>query len=250
MRTDIPARPDAPITPARPVRRSSWSWWEAILVYLLAMFVSSTLAAPILSSVKPEKLGEAVADVEFALVNIVILVAWLSRRHPGWRRAMGMPRSWSREAAWGIGFGLLLYPGIVFGAGLVLNLFLDQATGRSVTTPQQVPSHLPAIGVGLTVVYALVVAPIHEELFFRGILFRSLRDRYGFGAGALASGLAFGLVHYVPAPFVDSLLLMSTMVFTGFALAFFYEWRGNIVASMIAHAAFNSIGLMLIYVIR
>ena len=184
MRTEIPARPDAPITPARPVRRSLWSGWEAILVYLLAMFVSSTLAAPILSSVKPEKLGEAVADVEFALVNIVILVAWLSRRHPGWRRAMGMPRSWSREAAWGIGFGLLLYPGIVFGAG------------------------------------------------------------------ALASGLAFGLVHYVPAPFVDSLLLMSTMVFTGFALAFFYEWRGNIVASMIAHAAFNSIGLMLIYVIR
>jgi membrane protease YdiL (CAAX protease family) len=251
MRTDLPAPRDAPIAPpARPARRSSWSWWEAVLVYLLATLVSSSLAAPILSSVKPEKLGEAVADVAFAAVNVLILVLWLSRRHPGWRRAIGFPRNWLREAEWGIGFGLLLYPGIVFGAGLVLNLFLDQASGQNVTTPQQVPSHLPALGVALTVAYALVVAPIHEELFFRGILFRSLRDRYGFGVGALASGVVFGLVHYVPAPFVDSLLLMSTMVFTGFALAFFYEWRGNIVASMIAHAAFNSIGLVLIYVLH
>jgi hypothetical protein len=88
------------------------------------------------------------------------------------------------------------------------------------------------------------------ELFFRGILFLSLRDRYGFGVGGWASGVAFGLVHYIPGPFLDSLLLMSIMVFTGFALAYLYERRGNIVAPMVAHATFNTIGLVAIWAFR
>jgi membrane protease YdiL (CAAX protease family) len=47
-----------------------------------------------------------------------------------------------------------------------------------------------------------------------------------------------------------SLLLMGVMVFTGVALAWFYERRGNIVASMVAHATFNVIGLTLILALR
>jgi membrane protease YdiL (CAAX protease family) len=40
------------------------------------------------------------------------------------------------------------------------------------------------------------------------------------------------------------------MVFTGVALAYLYERRGNVVASMIAHATFNTIGLIAIFLIR
>jgi len=95
-----------------------------------------------------------------------------------------------------------------------------------------------------------VIAPIHEELFFRGILFRSLADRYGFVIGAVGSGLAFGLIHYVPAAWYDSVLLMGVMVVTGVALSWFYDRRGNIVASIVAHATFNVIGLTLIFALR
>ncbi len=163
---------------------------------------------------------------------------------------IGFPSRALPEIRAGVGFGLILYPGIAFGVGLVISLLLHEVSGRSVSTPDQVPANLPPFGVVVTILYAIVIAPIHEEFFFRGILFRSLRDRYGFGVGATSSGVAFGLVHYLPAPFVDSLLLMSVMVFTGFALAYLYERRGNIVASMIAHATFNTIGLILIYALR
>jgi membrane protease YdiL (CAAX protease family) len=247
----IPPRPDRPRSPGEPPRpRSSWRWWEAIGVYLLAWLIGSMVTLPIFALVRPESVATIVASAAIAVVNVAVLLFWLSRMHPGWAAAIGFPsRAWPEVRA-GVGFGLLLYPGIAFGVGLVVSLLLHEISGRTVTTPEQVPATLPPFGLVATVLYAVVIAPIHEELFFRGILFRSIRDRRGFGAGAAASAIAFGLVHYMPAPFVDSLLLMSVMVVTGFALAFFYERRGNIVASMIAHATFNTIGLVLIFWMR
>jgi membrane protease YdiL (CAAX protease family) len=64
-------------------------------------------------------------------------------------------------------------------------------------------SHLAA---GALVLLAAVIAPISEEFFFRGVLFRTVRDRHGFWPAALASAIPFGLVHYVPSPAIDALV--------------------------------------------
>jgi membrane protease YdiL (CAAX protease family) len=250
MNDPIPPRPDLPATDTTERPRSTWRWWEAIGVYLGCWLVASMATLPIFLLIGNEDVANLVASAAIAIINVAILLFWLSRRHPGWAGMIGFPTRALPEIRAGVGFGLILYPGIAFGVGLVINLLLHEISGRSVSTPDQVPANLPPFGVVVTILYAIVIAPIHEEFFFRGILFRSLRDRYGFGVGATSSGVAFGLVHYLPAPFVDSLLLMSVMVFTGFALAYLYERRGNIVASMIAHATFNTIGLILIYALR
>jgi membrane protease YdiL (CAAX protease family) len=93
---------------------------------------------------------------------------------------------------------------------------------------------------------AVFVAPVVEETYFRGILFRSIRDRHGFWPGALISGVVFGLVHFVPSAWQDAVLLQSIMVFTGIALAWIYERRGSLLANVGAHMAFNAIGILLI----
>lgn len=250
MSDTIPPRPDLPAVSAAERPRSTWRWWEAIGVYLGCWLIASMVTLPIFVVIGNEDVANLVASAAIAIVNVAILLFWLSRRHPGWVSMIGFPSRALPEIRAGVGFGLILYPGIAFGVGLLINLLLHEISGRTVTTPDQVPANLPPFGIVVTILYAIVIAPIHEELFFRGILFRSLRDRYGFGLGATMSGLAFGLVHYIPAAFVDSLLLMSVMVFTGFALAYLYERRGNIVAPMIAHATFNTIGLILIYALR
>jgi membrane protease YdiL (CAAX protease family) len=246
----IPPRPDRPLPLAGERPRSTWTWWEAVGVYLGCWLAASILTLPIFVVVKPQRVAEIVASAVIAIVNVAILVWWLSRRHPGWVATIGFPRKLWPEVRTGVGFGLILYPGIAFGVGVAVDLLFHAFTGRTVTTPRQIPSHLPPFGVVATIAYAVVIAPIHEEFFFRGILFRSLRDRYGFAVGAIGSGVAFGGVHYIPAPLVDSLALMTIMVFTGFALAYLYERRGNVVVSMIAHATFNTIGLVAIFLIR
>ena len=91
----------------------------------------------------------------------------------------------------------------------------------------------------MTAFLALVLAPITEELFYRGIFYRSLRDRHGVLVGAVVSALLFGASHVVDAPWRDVVFLQTLMVFTGAGLALIYERRANLVADIAAHTAFN-----------
>ena len=74
----------------------------------------------------------------------------------------------------------------MFVGGLLLVL-LNALTGDPVRGARAGPGKgLSAVGIVVTSLYAVVIAPFGEELFFRGVLFRSLRDRYGFRIGRSA----------------------------------------------------------------
>ena len=263
----IPPRPDAPYPAVPPVpspvaaapsgpRRLrerpavSWSWWEAIGVYLGAFLVAGFASLPVFRMVGDEDLATMVTSLVAALVIVGVLLLWLNRAHAGWTQAMGLPARWGPDVRAGIVFGIGLYPVVVLLIGLLLTLLFESITGDMVRGPEQIPQGLSPVGIAFTLVYGIVVAPLGEELFFRGVLFRSIRDRHGFWVGALASGVAFGLIHYIPGSALDALLLMTVMVFTGIGFAYIYERRGTIVAPMAAHVTFNVIGLTLIYAIR
>ena len=101
----------------------------------------------------------------------------------------------------------------------------------------------------LATVLVVIVAPICEELFFRGLVYKGLRRRFRFAGAAGVSGLIFGLAHLqeaLPGPWASALLLVGVLTLVGVGLALIYERRGNIVANMAAHAAFNVIGFVLI----
>lgn len=253
----IPPRPD-PLYPAevpsprgtsgRP--RASWRWWEALAVYFLGLLAAGALTLPLLMAIHSRSLARLVVSVAGDGFLAGVMVGWLSRFHPRWKEVIGFPRRPGPEVRAGLLYGLALYPVVVFGVGAVLDLVLHAVSGRSVRAPQQLPSNLGGGRVALAALLAVVVAPASEELFFRGCLFRALRDRYGFAVGAGGSGIAFGLAHYIPGPWQSAVLLMSVMVFTGVCLAYLYERRGNLLASIVAHATFNLVGLTLILAVR
>jgi len=239
---------DAP--PGRGARPATWSWWEGLAVYVVSFVLAGVATLPILSLLRDdEDLANIASTTVAALVIVGVLVAWLSNSHPTWRTVLGFPRgraAWVREIRASIGFGLLLYPLMVFLVGIVVTLILQAVSGESVQAPEQVPSHLSAVGAVVTALYAIVIAPIHEELFFRGVLFRGVRDRHGLVPGLVATGVGFALIHYIDGPWQDTLLLMGVMLFNGVALGWWYERRGTIVAPIVAHMVFNVIGLTLI----
>jgi hypothetical protein len=184
-----------------------------------------------------------------SLVAIALTVAYLNTRHPGWREIMGWPTrdDRTREIGRSILAGAVLY-GIAVGSAVVLAFVFSAVIGEPVQTPRQISKDLDIAGWAAAALFGLVLAPVAEELFFRGLLFRSIRDRSGFWLGAIVSAALFGLVHYVPAPWPDALLLQATMAVTGFGLAVIYERRGTILAPLVAHITFNAIGLILIAV--
>jgi membrane protease YdiL (CAAX protease family) len=262
----IPPRPDGlhpvPVLPPRPDTleatddlrpKVSWSWYEALGVYIVAFLLAGLATLPVLRLMEPEAdLTNIVVTIIAALVILGVLLLWLSMYHRGWLEAMRLPApgTWRKEIGSGVLFGLGLYPVMVIVVGGLLVYLLQTISGEHVEAPEQVGEHLSAIGTALTIVYAIVIAPVGEELFFRGVLFRSLRDRHGFWVGAVGSAVGFGLIHFIPGSAIDAALLMIVMFLTGIALCFLYERRGTIVAPLAAHITFNVIGIVLIFGLR
>jgi uncharacterized protein len=258
----VPPRPDwpHPSTPpaagpttgriaARP--KATWGTWEAIGVYVLAFLLGGFASLPIIGLIEDEGLAGLVAAAAASLVILLVLLIWLSKAHPTWRQVMGFPApgGWWREIRTGIGFGLLLYPAMTLVVGVVVSIVLSAVSGEPVRAPEQLPEELPLGGMVVAWLYAVVIAPLHEELFFRGMLFRAVRDRRGLVPGLIAAGVGFSLVHYIPGPWQDSVLLIAVMFFNGIALAWYYERRGTLLAPIVAHMVFNLIGLSLILTI-
>jgi membrane protease YdiL (CAAX protease family) len=92
------------------------------------------------------------------------------------------------------------------------------------------------------IILAVAVAPIAEEVFFRGMLYNALRRRLPVIVAALIQAILFGLVH--PFGVVDRLAI----VLIGLVLAAVYEWRKTLVAPMLLHALINTVGMVGLFV--
>lgn len=92
-------------------------------------------------------------------------------------------------------------------------------------------------------VYIVILAPVCEELLFRGYLFNSLfkenGGRWGFWASAVVSGMVFALAHMEIVEFIP-------LTVVGIFLAWlFHKNNNNIVVNIITHALVNLSALVL-----
>ena len=81
------------------------------------------------------------------------------------------------------------------------------------------------------------LAPISEELFFRGFLFGGLRGRLSFWPAALISGIFFGSIHLLG----GSIEVIPPLAAFGVLLAWLYERTGSLGPPMLMHALQNAI---------
>src|ERR1019366_6281972 len=81
------------------------------------------------------------------------------------------------------------------------------------------------------------VAPMCEEMLFRGYIFTALRNWRGTVAAAVVTGLLFGGVHAGSAPVLDLVPLAGL----GFGLCLLYRYTGSLFPCMVAHSLNNSI---------
>ena len=82
----------------------------------------------------------------------------------------------------------------------------------------------PGIGIAIVAVLSIVVlAPIAEELFFRGFFFAGLRSRWSLWPSALLSGAIFGLVHAPTGP-----TAAIPLAGLGVGLAWLYNKTGSL----------------------
>ncbi|MFH1771850.1 MAG: type II CAAX endopeptidase family protein [Candidatus Omnitrophota bacterium] len=90
---------------------------------------------------------------------------------------------------------------------------------------------------------AVIIAPVAEEFFFRGFLFKLLRKKYPFYLSAVAVSFIFSVIHKTP----NNILPLFVV---GFALSYLYEKTQNITSSIIYHSLFNFLNLIIISAVK
>ncbi len=98
-----------------------------------------------------------------------------------------------------------------------------------------IPKNIP--GLFFEIFVLCILAPVLEELFFRGILIKML-DRYGSVFSVAISSLFFAMMHFNPNGFIIIFLM-------GITLAVLRLGSGSIILCMVFHAANNFFSLMM-----
>lgn len=222
----------------------AWTPVEAILAIVAVFGVAAVLSVPVFMVVRSEATQLLLGAVTFGIALVAVPVLWVRFVHHQPLAALGLSsRRLARDLLVGAGSGLALFVLTVRVVAPALYALITLVTGERVTPPTQpvLPDEPNAGQIALGGFAALVAAPVAEEIFFRGFLFGALRRRLRFALAAGLSGAVFGAFHVIP-------LLIPVMIFVGIGLAYIYERRGSLYASIAAHSAFNVLGYTLIVI--
>ena len=130
----------------------------------------------------------------------------------------------------------------------IVNLLLPANTSEA--TNQTLVVTLVSSNMLLMTFQAVIIAPIVEELFFRGLIFNTLRQKSVFWAH-LISAFLFGPLHvysYILAGDMSEWIKLIPYMTAGLAFSYAYEKRQNIIAPIFLHGVKNLIAVILIYI--
>lgn len=196
------------------------------------------------------------ADASGSVVNVLIavlsfqgaacvLVYRFLREHAiGWADAFGLRVDWKRALVFGaigaiafLGAGLLLQSASV---RIMERFHLEPKEQRVVEVLRTTGTLSSRVVLGVA---AILLAPLAEELLFRGILYPAIKQAGHPRAALWGTSLAFAAIHLNLATFLPLLTL-------ALVLTWLYETTGNLLAPIAAHSLFNSMNFVLLYVLE
>jgi len=197
--------------------------------------------------------GSTVGADDLTIAPVALLLAAVGGQLVGLAAALGFLRLRRIDLAAVVGAtrptGRLLLIGSGVGAGMLVVASLVVAglmrlTGSEQPADQFLLDELTRGGAStvLAFVAAVVLAPIAEELLFRGLLFRALLQHRSVHFAALVSSVVFAVVHIDVA--VSQPIALVGLTLVGVALAYAYERTGSLLVPIVGHAAFNGITLV------
>lgn len=243
--------PPLPASAAAPFDRVPTGWvrgFDFLVVALVVCLYLWPAALTLLGKTADEPiklelasiLGTMVMQVFFSAM-IIGLVVWRIRLN-AW---LGLTWPGRSGAQWGI--WLISVPACIGATWMLLGLlyvtgfipWLQEVEGGD--GQQEVVRAFQEINDPLTlamlVLMAAVVAPVTEELIFRGYIYPVAKSRIGRTAAVIVTSLVFAAVHH-------NSLAMLPLTFLAVLLALSYEFRGSIWMPMSIHAAFNSLTVL------
>ena len=227
--------------------KPAWGWLDVVLVYLGIIAASlffgrygqqlmNYLSGLGIPDTALSKFTVAYSLQFLVTVGLVLLLAGIVHRS-GWRELGLAPVTGRKFLRYGILGGLALLV-VIFLLSLPLEILKPDLP------PQTYEEMLRlAEGAGqflLLLFLGVVLAPIAEELFYRGMIYPLARYSLGPVWGAIGAGLVFGLAHW-------DFWRAIPLAVGGAILCYLYEKSGSIWATATAHSIWNGIMTLLVY---
>lgn len=248
-------RPGAQAPPYvyRPAREevfpdTPWSLGEALVIFFIAWVIASAFSAGFyiyMSSSRSITVSDAI--ILLFISSVILYVFLLSGtfysvkvRHGSSPSAIGL-----RFDGFGKGMGLGLALGIPLFIGAILLGYLSQyvmgPTKSDYMTRSMTEALRGSVSPGLIVllfVTLVVLAPVCEEIFFRGYLYPTLRNRMNMQPAMVVNGVLFAAAHLQLVGFLPRLLL-------GYGLSYLYEKNRTLGGPIVGHALYNGLIVVL-----
>ncbi|GAB3695473.1 CPBP family intramembrane glutamic endopeptidase [Corynebacterium nasicanis] len=206
---------------------TTWKAWYAIFAvpaFMLASLV--VIGGPLLTPV---------SFLLFAFLGL-LFIALASRRWPS-SADLALRRGLTRRD--------LLIIGVAWAVSHALFWALGRGAGSQTGRAEQLFSEMgldgPLLPAAVGLLSAVVLAPVCEEILFRGTMLRPIHDAFarrgktwwGVALGILASTVVFAMPHLAE----DSLNRMTlAYLITGVSFGLVYVLTGSMTAAMIAHS--------------
>ena len=233
---DYAPPPPAPPAEEREGGSPRWPVWGPFVAIALGLAVSITIVSVIAAVIRSAG-GEVRDDdpwftvfttlaVDLCVVGATLAVARATARPAPWQFGL-------RRAPLGFAVGMAFIAAIsvvVFSA--VYSSVVDTENKQRIVQDLGANTSTTLLVIGAVVV--IVIAPLCEELFFRGFLFRVLRQRMGFWLAAGVDGVLFGLVH-------GSIAILPILAVLAIALCWVYERTGSIFPCIALHVLNNTL---------
>ncbi len=244
-----------PLVPPRLMRGNvpSWFYLNADLLGILLFFSLFYAMAISNTIVSAEKVGTPTAlELAFGLVfgmavqlflplvafaivaRRVGIVEWLGLRWKEWPQVFGIaPLAVLAMFAFGITLHFVGYQELLEALGVageqeIIKMFREEKN--------------PTILI-LVVLAAVIVAPVCEEIVFRGYLYPAAKKHAGSTVAALFSAIVFAGAH-------GNIAALIPLFVFGLLLVAVYERSGSIWAPIAVHALFNGTTVLLQFLVR
>ena len=224
---------------------------SVLVLFLLALVGGSILAAPVLlalvnwdagvlTSPPPSVVAFELFVTPASLLIVLAVFVALPRALPGlrlWRGAESL-----RQLAIGCALGIVTWVAISVAAAAVQALL--SRFGIELGGQQEVVSLATQVSPAVAILAIAVLAPIAEELFFRGLVFNAWEREHGTRRALLGSALLFSAAHIAGGGGIPTLVITFVL---GLILGLVYARTRTITTTIGIHAFFNLTTLALLF---
>jgi membrane protease YdiL (CAAX protease family) len=184
-------------------------------------------------------------DMTLRVVILFAFVAAFRQRGLDWRRAIGLRGTSPTKS---IGFGAMFFLAVLPPLAIAFAAYSQFCHLVGIKEQAQPIADLLASSDSMAVVvliaaFAIAVAPVFEEFFFRGFAYPVLKQRWGTLWALMVVSAVFAVIHF-HLPSLGPLFALAV----GLGLA--YELSGSLLAPITMHVLFNAANVAMVLYVR